>query len=104
MLDACLVLKFHASNDYDIKNAIHSIYIAHFKPSKPVADTISPEMGAPTLRGGGANIRLYDFAKFSQKLHEVERIWPWEGTSKILLFRSATANWKQQRFITFKWN
>ena len=62
------------SNDYDIKNAILSVYIAHFKPIRPVADTISPEMGAPTLRGGGANIRLYDFVKFSQKLHEVERI------------------------------
>ena len=30
-----------------------------------------PEVGAPTLRGAPT----YDFAKFSQKLHEIERIW-----------------------------
>ena len=40
-----------------------------------------PEEGAPT----------YDFAKFSQKLHEIERIWTRGGASKILLCRSATA-------------
>ena len=45
-------------------------------------------------RGGGANspgegMPRYDFAKFSQKLHEIERIWtPGEGgASKILLCR-----------------
>ena len=31
-----------------------------------------PEEGAPTPRGGGAP--TYDFAKFSQKQHEIERI------------------------------
>ena len=31
-----------------------------------------PKVGAPTLPGVGAPI--YDFAKFSQKLHEIERI------------------------------
>ena len=36
-----------------------------------------PEEGAPTPRGGGAP--TYDFAKFSQKLHEIERIWAPEG-------------------------
>ena len=43
-----------------------------------------PEVGAPT----------YNFVKFSQKLHEIERIWPREGGrgSKSLLCRSATAN------------
>ena len=45
-----------------------------------------PEVGAPTL--GGAT---YDFAKFSQKLHEIERIWTRGGdASKILLCRCAT--------------
>ena len=34
---------------------------------------ISPRWGVPTLPGGGTP--TYDFAKFSQKLHEIERIW-----------------------------
>ena len=50
------------------------------------------------FRGGGANspgggAPTYDFAKFSQKLHEIERIWAPRGeglASKILLYRSAT--------------
>ena len=46
---------------------------------------ISPQMGAPTPGGGPK----YDFAKISQKPHEIERIWT-EGASKILLLRSAT--------------
>ena len=47
-----------------------------------------PEEGAPTPRGGAPT---YDFAKFSQKLHEMERIWiPGGRASKILLCRSAT--------------
>ena len=33
-----------------------------------------PRGGAPTPRGGGG-APTYDFAKFSQKLHEIERIW-----------------------------
>ena len=46
-------------------------------------------------RGGGANpsgVLTYDFAKVSQNLHEIERIWIREagGASKILLCRSAT--------------
>ena len=43
-----------------------------------------PEVGAST----------YNFVKFSQELHEIERIWPQEGGggSKSLLCRSATAN------------
>ena len=36
-----------------------------------------PEEGAPTPRGGGAP--TYDFAKISQKLHEIERIWTTGG-------------------------
>ena len=49
-----------------------------------------PEEGAPTLQGGAPT---YDFAKISQKLHEIERIWTPGGgrASKILLCRSATA-------------
>ena len=50
-------------------------------------------------RGGGANspggAPTYDFANFPRKLHEIERIWtPGGGASKILLCRSATANYK----------
>ena len=37
----------------------------------PVADPGFPEEGAPTPRG----VPTYDFAKISQKLHEIERIW-----------------------------
>ena len=54
------------------------------------------DLGFP--RGGGANspggAPTYDFAKFSQKLHEIERIWAPRGgrASKILLCRSATGN------------
>ena len=49
-------------------------------------------------RGGGANspggAPTYDFAKISQKLHEIERIWAPGGgrASKILLCRSATGH------------
>ena len=42
---------------------------------------------------GGEGALTYDFAKFPQKLHEIERIWTPEGgrgASKILLCRSAT--------------
>ena len=31
-----------------------------------------PEVRSPNLRGGGG-AQTYDFAKFSQKLHEIER-------------------------------
>ena len=34
-----------------------------------------PEVGAPTPQGGPT----YDFAKISQKLHEIERIWALGG-------------------------
>ena len=34
-----------------------------------------PEEGAPTLRGAPT----YDFMKFSQKLHEIERLWAPRG-------------------------
>ena len=40
-----------------------------------------PEEGAPTPQGGAPT---YDFAKFSQKLHEIERIWtPGGGRPKF---------------------
>ena len=51
-----------------------------------------PEVGTPTLAGVAPK---YDFATFSQKLHEIERIWTLKGgggcASKLLLWRSATA-------------
>ena len=47
-------------------------------------------------RGGGTNppgeAPTYNFAKFSQKLHEIERIWTLGAASKILLCRSATGH------------
>ena len=57
----------------------------------PVADLGFPRGGGTNSPGGGAP--TYDFAKFSQKLHEIERIWAPGGggrASKILLCRSAT--------------
>ena len=53
---------------------------------KKLAHTAVADPGFP--RDGGANppgMSTYDFAKFSQKLHEIERIWI-QGVSKILLF------------------
>ena len=48
---------------------------------------ISPRRGRQLSRG----VPTYDFPKFSQKLHEIERIWTRGGhTSKFLLCRSAT--------------
>ena len=42
-----------------------------------------PEEGAPTPRGGAPT---YDFAKFSQKLHEIERIWTPRGGARVQNF------------------
>ena len=39
-----------------------------------------PEEGAPTPRGGAPT---YDFTKFSQKLHEIERIWAPGGHASL---------------------
>ena len=54
------------------KFLIHIYHSVHRGGLPPVAD-----LGFP--RGGGANspggAPTYDFAKFSQKLHEIERIW-----------------------------
>ena len=50
------------------------------------------EPGFP--RGGGANSQgapTYDFAKFSQKLHEIERIWAGGAHVPRAPLRSATA-------------
>ena len=41
---------------------------------KAVADPGFPRGGAANSLGGGV-VPTYDFAKFSQKLHEIERIW-----------------------------
>ena len=58
---------------------------------KSVADPEFPRGGGANPRGGGAP--TYDFAKFSQKLHEIERYGPREsGASKISVCRSATEN------------
>ena len=46
-----------------------------------------PEVGTPTPGGGAPT---YDFAKFSQKLHEIERIWT-RGARPSRPIRSATA-------------
>ena len=56
-----------------------------------------PEVGAPTLRGGAPT---YDFAKFSQKLHGIERIWT-RGDPKFLLCRSATGVSLSAQFYSF---
>ena len=63
-----------------------------------VADPGFPRGGAPTHQGAPT----YDFAKISQKLHEIERIWTPGGgrASKILLCRSATAP-MTQNFMQF---
>ena len=48
---------------------------------------ISPRRGRQLPRGAPT----YDFAKFSQKLHEIERIWaPWRGRVPRTPLRSAT--------------
>ena len=63
-----------------------------------------PEVRSPNLRGGGG-APTYDFAKFSQKLHEIERTWTPGGGAciHILLCRSATGSvWKHQYYYNFK--
>ena len=55
----------------------------------PVADPGFPRGGAANSPGGGPT---YDFAKFSQKLNEIERIWtPGMGARPSPPLRSATA-------------
>ena len=49
---------------------------------------ISPRRGRQLPGGGGAP--TYDFAKFSQKLHEIERIWAPGGRVPRAPLRSAT--------------
>ena len=53
------------------------------------------EEGAPTPQGAPT----YDFAIFSPKLHEIERIWALGGARPSRPLRSATALWK-----TVGWN
>ena len=45
-------------------------------PSIAVADPGFPRGGGANTRGG---VLAYDFAKFSPKLHEIERIWTPRG-------------------------
>ena len=66
--------------------------------TKAVADPGFP-------RGGGANSRgapTFDFAKFSQKVHEIERIWtpggacplcpPISATGKVMFSQASVKN------------
>ena len=67
----------------------------------PISSAVA-DPGFP--RGGGANSRgtpTYDFAKFSQKLHEIERIWTPGGVPRAPL-RSATDQLPRTHFRT--WN
>ena len=48
----------------------------------PAADPGFPQGGGRQLPGGGAP--TYDFAKFSRKLHEIERIWVPGGGARPL--------------------
>ena len=77
-----------------------SFFPMPYIPATKIIQKTVADPGFP--RGGGANSRgrggepTYDFAKFSKKLHEIERIWTPVGggggrASKILLCRSATA-------------
>ena len=49
-----------------------------------------PEVGAPTLQGAPT----YDYAKFSRKMHEIERIWTPRGSRTTL-----SPPWICQRLI-----
>ena len=75
------------------QNCLKRVFETLSDPSAKYLDKLQwriqdfPEEGAPTLRGAPT----YDFAKFSQKLHEIEEFGPPGGAaSKILLCRSAT--------------
>ena len=46
---------------------------------------ISPRSGRQ-LSGGGGGTPTYDFANFSQKLHEIERIWTPGGGARVQNF------------------
>ena len=65
-----------------------------------VADPGFPRGGGANSPGGGAP--TYDFAKISQKLHEIERIWAPGGACKILLCRSATARGESEDSVAPK--
>ena len=60
-------------NDAMALNVMKQCEKASDRLQKSVADPGFPRGGgAPTPQGGGAT---YDFTKFPQKLHEIERIW-----------------------------
>ena len=46
-----------------------------FGGGRAVADLGFPRDRGANSRGGGGRAPTYDFAKISQKLHEIDRIW-----------------------------
>ena len=74
------ILKTVLKNVYFALNITFQLNLVH---SIAVAD-----LGFP--RGGGANspggAPTYEFAKFSQKLHEIERIWTPGGGARVQNF------------------
>ena len=73
-----LIYSSFRKENINVKSIVHwssKIYI--IQESIPVQWLIQdfPEVGAPTLKGAPT----YDFAKFLQKLHEIERIWTPKG-------------------------
>ena len=82
---------------FDVTKMIMDIYSGVYRISRKGRDTNSSSGGSrislrwgPQLSEGGGGAPTYDFAKISQKMHEIERIWTLGGVSKILLCRSAT--------------
>ena len=60
-------------NDTTVKNVVNEMTVINSGGSR-----ISPRRGRQ-LPGGGTGAPTYDFAKISQKLHEIERIWTSRG-------------------------
>ena len=71
-----------STNNFELINLTHQMNWIRWEATCHSTEKISrcqwriqdfPEEGAPTLQRGAPT---YDFAKFPQKLHEIERIWP----------------------------
>ena len=86
----------------------HLLY-TKWHPLKCIEQGVTPRLfpvllsgGSRISRGGGANspggLPTYDFAKFSQKLHDIERIWtPGGALVPRDPLRSATATVQYSR-------